>query len=173
MIRRYLVLPPLALGLVILQTSIVEVFTAERISLELTTAAVIYAGLFMETGRGAVLTFLMGYFMDVLITPFPGLYILTYGIIFFGLSSVSTRVYSTNTFFLISVTFLSVLAEGIILVSLYYIIYDMNVLVTGLKIYLPQACILSGLSPTIFNFCRRLELKGYGNGKSAQQAQWP
>ena len=167
---RYLVLPPLALGLVILQTSIVELFTAERLSLELTTIGVIYAALFMETGRGAVLTFLMGYFMDTLIAPFPGLYVLSYGIIFFTLSSVSARVYSTKTFFLVFVTFLSVLAEGIILVSAYYIIYGMNVLVTGLKIYLPQACILSGLSPILFQLCRRLE--GYGNGKSAQPAQW-
>lgn len=168
---RYLVLPPLALGLVILQPSLVELFTAERLSLEFSTVVVIYAGLFMERWRGAVLTFLMGYFMDTLVTPFPGLYILSYGLIFFTLSTVSARVYSTKTLFLISVTFLSVLAEGIILVSAYYIIYEMNVLLTGLKIYLPQACILSGLSPTIFHFCRRLE--GYGNGKSAQQAQWP
>ncbi|PKN34866.1 MAG: hypothetical protein CVU61_05735 [Deltaproteobacteria bacterium HGW-Deltaproteobacteria-19] len=168
---RYLVLPPLALGLVILQTSIVELFTAERLSLEFTIVVVIYAGLFMETGRGAILTFLMGYFMDALVTPFPGLYILSYGALFFTLSTVSARVYSAKTFFLISVTFLSVLAEGIILVSAYYIIYDMNVLLTGLKIYLPQACILSGLSPILFHFCRRLE--GYGNGKPAQQAQWP
>lgn len=101
---RYLVLPPLALGLVILQTSIVELFTAERLSLELTTIGVIYAALFMETGRGAVLTFLMGYFMDTLIAPFPGLYVLSYGIIFFTLSSVSARVYSTKTFFLVFVT---------------------------------------------------------------------
>ncbi len=168
---RYLVLPPLALGLVILQTSIVELFTAERLSLELTAIGVIYSALFMETGRGAVSVFLMGYFMDTLVAPFPGLYVLSYGIIFLTLSSVSARVYSTKTFFLVSVTFLSVLGEGIILVSTYYIIYGMNVLVTGLKIYLPQACILSGLSPILLQLCRRLE--GYGNGKSAQSAQWP
>jgi rod shape-determining protein MreD len=168
---RILALSLSALGLVILQTSLVELFTADRLSLEFTTVAVIYAALFMETWQGAWLTFLLGYFMDALVSPFPGLYVLSYGAIFFALSSISTRVYSTKMLFLVSVTFLSVLAEGIILVSIYYILYDMNVLTTGLKIYLPQACILSGLSPILYDLFRRLD--GHGNGKREQQTQQP
>jgi rod shape-determining protein MreD len=166
---RILALSLSALGLVILQTSLVEIFTADRLGLEFTMVAVIYAALFMETWEGAWLTFLMGYFMDALVSPFPGLYILSYGAVFFALSSISTRVYSTSILFLVSVTFLSLLAEGIILVSIYYILYDMNVLLTGLKVYLPQACILSGLSPMLFNLFRRLD--GHGNGKREQQVQ--
>jgi rod shape-determining protein MreD len=168
---RILVLSLSALGLVILQTSLVEFLTADRLGLEFTAVLVIYAALFMEAWTGAWLTFLMGYCLDALVSPFPGPYLLSYGIVFFVLSSISTRVYSAKPLFLVSVTFLALLAEGIILVSLCYIIYDMNVLPTGLKIYLPQACILGGLSPVLYQFIRRLD--GYGNGQREQQAQQP
>ena len=168
---RLLALSLSVFGLVVLQTSLLEFLTADRLGLEFTVVAVIYAALFMETWTGAWLTFLMGYCMDALVAPFPGPYLLSYGIVFFVLSSISTRVYSTKPLFLVAVTFLSLLAEGIILVSVYYIIYDMTVLPTGLKIYLPQACILGGLSPILFHLFRRLD--GYGNGQREQQAQQP
>ncbi len=168
---RILALSLSALGLVILQTSLVEFFTADRLSLEFTAVLVIYAALFLDTWTGAWLTILTGYCMDALISPIPGFYVLSYGVVFFALSSISNRVYSTNMLFLVSVTFLALLAEGIILVSIYYILYDMNVLATGLKVYLPQAFILGGLSPILYNFLRRLDRNG--NGKREQQTQQP
>lgn len=168
---RILALSLSALGLVILQTSLVEFFTADRLSLEFTTVLVIYAALFLDTWTGAWLTILTGYCMDALVSPFPGFYVLSYGIVFFALSSISSRVYSTNMLFLVTVTFLTLLAEGIILVSIYYILYDLNVLATGLKVYLPQAFILGALSPILYNFLRRLDRNG--NGKREQQTQQP
>jgi len=166
---RTLLLSLFVLGLVILQTSLVELVTADRLSFEFTTVFLIHAALFMESWRGAWLTFLAGFFMDALVAPFPGFYVLSYGVVFFALSAISARVYTSKTLFLVTVTFLSVLAEGIILVSLYYILYDMNALLTGLKVYLPQAFILSGLSPILFDLFRSLERYGYG--KREQQAQ--
>ncbi len=60
----YLVLLPLALLLVLFQKSILYLFFFGRVDVEISLILVIYAGFRLGVLRGALLSFVVGFFMD-------------------------------------------------------------------------------------------------------------
>ena len=165
----YLVLPPLVLLLVVLQKSILDLFFFGRLDIELSLILVIYAGFRLDVLRGALLSFVAGFFMDCMTGSVSGLYTLFYVCAFFVAHLVSMRVYAEGTAWIMLFTFLCALFEGLFIVLFYKAMYDVNMLRSMIRVFLPQALVLSFLSPVFFKLFRVLE--GSLNEGSPQPAQ--
>jgi len=153
----YFALPVLALSLVIFQTSILEALLFNKIGLEITFLCVIYAGLYMDTWRGCLMSFVLGFVLDALTASVTGIYTTIYVVMFFVAMQVAPRVYKTKIAFIMAFTMVCAVVKMLALVLVYQLIFDANVLVAGLAIYLPQAVILSLISPAFFTLCHRFE----------------
>jgi hypothetical protein len=76
---------------------------------------------------------------------------------FFITMQVAPRVYKSKITFIMVFTLVCAVIKMLILVLIYQFIFGANVIVAGLTIYLPQAVILSLLSPAFFTLCQRFE----------------
>ena len=167
----YLVLLPLALLLVLFQKSILYLFFFGRVDVEISLILVIYAGFRLGVLRGALLSFVVGFFMDCMTGSVSGLYTLFYVCAFFAAHLVSMRVYAEGTAWIMLFTFLCALFEGLFIVLFYKAMYDVNMLRSMIRVFLPQALVLSFLSPVFFKLFRVLE--GSLNEGNPQPAQRP
>ena len=165
----YLVLPPLVLLLVVLQKSILDLFFFGRLDIELSLILVIYAGFRLDVLRGALLSFVAGFFMDCMTGSVSGIYTLFYVCVFFISRLLSARVYAEGTAWIMLFTFFCVLAEGLFIVAFYKAVYDANLLRNMIRVFLPQALILSFLSPVFFKLLR--DIVGSPNEGNPQPAQ--
>jgi rod shape-determining protein MreD len=161
---------PLSLLLVILQTSILDLFFFNRINVEISLILVIYAGFRLGAIRGAALSFAAGFFMDCMMGSASGLYTLLYVCIFFISSLVSLRVYAEGTALIMLFTFLCAISQGLFIVLFYKAIYNVNMFHNMILVFLPQALVLSFLSPVFFKLFRVIE--GYMDEGNPQPAQW-
>lgn len=146
----YFLLLPLVLLLVVFQKSILDLFFFGRIGVELSLILVIYAGFRMDTIRGAFLSFMVGFFMDCMMGSVSGLYTLLYVCIFFVSALVSLKIYAEGVILIMMFTFLCTLSQGLFIVLFYKIIYDVNMFRNIIWVFLPQALVLSILSPVFF-----------------------
>jgi rod shape-determining protein MreD len=153
----YFALPVFALCLVVFQTSFLEALLFNKIGIEITFLCVIYAGLYMDTLKGCVMSFLLGFLLDALTVDVSGIYTLVYVLMFFITMQVAPRVYKSKITFIMVFTLVCCVIKMLILVLIYQFIFGANVIVAGLTIYLPQAVILSLLSPAFFTLCQRFE----------------
>ena len=153
----YFVLPVFALSLAIFQSSFLEALLFNKISIEITFLCVIYAGLYMDTLKGCLMSFMLGFFLDSLTAPVTGIYTIIYIVMFFATVQVAPRVYKTKITFIMAFTMVCAVVKMLVLVFIYHLIFDANVLIAGLSIYLPQAVILSLISPAFFTLCHRFE----------------
>jgi rod shape-determining protein MreD len=153
----YFALPVLALSLVVFQTSILEALLFNKMGLEITFLCVIYAGLYMDAWKGCLMSFVLGFMLDSLTASVTGIYTIIYVVMFFITMQVAPRVYKTNIAFIMIFTMVCAVFKMLVLVFIYQLIFDANVLVAGLSIYLPQAVILSLISPAFFTLCHRFE----------------
>jgi len=167
----YLFLLPLALFLVIFQKSILDLFFFGRIDVEVSLILVIYAGFRLDALRGALLSFVAGFFMDCMMGSVSGLYTLLYVCVFFISSLVSLRVYAEGTALIMMFTFLCAISEGLLIVLFYKALYGVNMLHGMIRVFLPQALVLSFLSPVFFKLFRVIEGSlNEGNPQPAQRS---
>jgi len=80
----------------------------------------------MDTIRGAVLSFIVGFFMDCMMGSVSGLYTLLYVCIFFVSALVSLKVYAEGVISDHDVYVSLRLSQGLFIVLFYKIIYDVN-----------------------------------------------
>jgi hypothetical protein len=73
-----------------------------------------------------------------------------YVCIFFVSALVSLRVYAEGMILIMMFTFLCALSQGLFIVLFYKIIYDVNMFRNIIWVFLPQALVLSILSPVFF-----------------------
>jgi len=164
-----LFLPLAALLLVIFQTSVLNIVFMGRLNVEISLILVIYAGFRMNVLQGALLSFLLGFFLDCAMGSISGLFILTYVCIFFISALVSTRIYAEQTSLIIGFTFLCSIFEGLMLVLIYKIIYDIDLLGSIIRVFLPQALVVSMLSPLFFKLFNFFEVSFHdGNPQPAK-----
>ncbi len=81
------------------------------------------------------------------------------------------RVYAEGTAWIMLFTFLCALSEGLFIVLFYKAMYDVNMLRSMIRVFLPQALVLSFLSPVFFKLFRVLEGSlNEGNPQPAQRS---
>jgi rod shape-determining protein MreD len=154
----YLLLPWLLLLLVIVQSTILDVFTLKWISMEISLIVVIYAGFHLDAFRGSLLSLVLGFFLDCLTSAIFGLYTFLYIVIFYFSLVVAGKVYAEKPAFIASFTGLCTLLEGLTIVLLYRVFFGLDILYAIPKIFIPQAVVLGLLSPLFFRLLQHFEV---------------
>ena len=154
----YLLLPWLLLLLVIVQSTILDVFTLRWISMEISLIVVIYAGFHIDAFRGSLLSLVLGFFLDCLTSAIFGLYTFLYIVIFYFSLVVAGKVYAEKPAFIASFTALCMLLEGLAIVLLYRVFFGIDILYAIPKIFIPQAVVLGLLSPLFFRLLQHFEV---------------
>ena len=154
----YLLLPWLLLLLVIVQSTILDVFTLKWISMEISLIVVIYAGFHLDAFRGSLLSLVLGFFLDCLTSAIFGLYTFLYIVIFYFSLVVAGKVYAEKPAFIASFTGLCTLLEGLTIVLLYRVFFGVDILYAIPRIFIPQAVVLGLLSPFFFRLLQDFEV---------------
>ncbi|MFH1080286.1 MAG: hypothetical protein V1766_08500 [Pseudomonadota bacterium] len=169
MIYPRLFLPLAALILVIFQTSVLNIFFMGRLNFEISLILVIYAGFRMDILHGALLSFLLGFFLDCAMGSISGLFTLIYVCMFFVSVLVSMRVYVEQISLIIGFSFLCSIFEGLMIVIFFKIVYDISMIDSIIQVFLPQALLVSALSPLFFKLFHFFEVSFHdGNPQQAK-----
>ncbi len=158
----YLVLPFFALVLLVLQTTILNLFFLGKMGLEVSLIVVVYAGFYLGALRGGILAFILGFFLDCISGSITGVFTFFYVFVFFLSRLVSYRVYAEGVFFIMGFTFVCALLEGSFIILLYRMIHGVDIFANVFKLFLPQALVTAVLSPAIFTMLSYLEGKVNG-----------
>lgn len=147
----------LGLLLVGLQTTISNLLFSGNLVVELALVLVVYTGFSFNWLEGALFSFCVGFLMDCLMGSVSGLLASSYLVIFLITQAVSTRVYAEKTSFIMMFTAFCAVLEAVFLILFYAIFYDLNKFLHIRDIFLPQAMLVSMLSPLLFFLFRRFE----------------
>jgi rod shape-determining protein MreD len=154
----YLLLPVLLLLLVIVQVTILDLFSLGWIGIEISLIVIIYAGFHLDAFRGGILSLLLGFFLDCLTSAIFGLYMFLYTLIFYLSMIVGGRVYAGKPSLIASFTGICTLLEGLVIVLLYRFVFGIDILYAIPKIFVPQAVVVGLLSPFFFGLLQRFEV---------------
>ncbi len=143
----------------ILQVTLFDLLFHGKIALEITMILVIYAGFHLDITRGSVLAFIIGLFYDSMASMVPGIFVVVYMLIFFIAKVIADKVRAENAVFIMGFTFMSTFLEGIVIFFVYEVLLDINLsYLLFLKVFFPQALIVSVISPVVFSLFRRVEV---------------
>ncbi|HAR97574.1 MAG TPA: hypothetical protein DCS11_01465 [Syntrophus sp. (in: bacteria)] len=145
----YLTAPFLAFFLVVFQQGFLNLFFFQQLSVEVSLLLAIHAGFRMDLVRGAVLSLLMGFFIDCLTGSITGLYMTTYALVFLLSFLVSARVYVKQGTLIMAYVIVCTLLEGLLVVGLTELIRGVQ-LEGRLRVFVLQALVLGVLSPAVF-----------------------
>ncbi|PIP05694.1 MAG: hypothetical protein CO012_02370 [Syntrophobacterales bacterium CG_4_8_14_3_um_filter_49_14] len=151
-------LPLLSLLLIIFQVSVTDIMFFGKISLEISLLLVIYAGFHLKVIKGFILSFLLGFFLDCIAGSISGLFTFIYTFLFFISKFVYPRIYPEKKSFIVIFTLICALLEQLLVILFNELIYGVNLFQHILRIFLPQALVISVLSPVFFNIFFRLEV---------------
>ncbi|OIP89096.1 MAG: hypothetical protein AUK24_06710 [Syntrophaceae bacterium CG2_30_49_12] len=129
-----------------------------KISLEISLLLVIYAGFHLKVIKGFILSFLLGFFLDCIAGSISGLFTFIYTFLFFISKFVYPRIYPEKKSFIVIFTLICALLEQLLVILFNELIYGVNLFQHILRIFLPQALVISVLSPVFFNIFFRLEV---------------
>jgi len=155
---RYLLLPILLLLLVIVQLTILELFSFGWIGIEISLIVVIYLGFHLDTLHGGVLSLLLGFFLDCLTSAIFGLYMFLYVLIFYLSNIAGGKIYAGRPTLIASFTALCTLLEGIVIVLFYRYVFGADILDAIPRIFVPQAVVVGCLSPLFFVLLKHFEV---------------
>ncbi|MBN2568478.1 MAG: rod shape-determining protein MreD [Deltaproteobacteria bacterium] len=145
--------------ILIVQVALLDLVFQGKIALELTMVLVIYAGLCLNLMKGGILTFIIGFSYDSVASVVPGIFVVVYMLIFFIAKLISDKVRVENPVFIMAFTCVSMFLEGIVIFFVYDFLLDINLsYLLFLKVFLPQALIVSAVSPVVFFLLRRFEV---------------
>jgi rod shape-determining protein MreD len=153
----YLILPVLLLLLVIVQITILDLFSFNWIGMEISLIVVIYAGFHLDALRGGILSLVLGFFLDCLTSAIFGLYMFLYILIFYLSMIVANKVYAGRPVLIASFAGLCTLLEGLVIVLLYRFVFSADILYAILRIFIPQAVVVGILSPLVFDLFQHFE----------------
>jgi rod shape-determining protein MreD len=165
----YLLLPLPLLLLVIVQITILDLFTLGWISMEISLIVVIYAGFHLDAPRGGLLALMLGFFLDCLTSAIFGLYTFLYCLIFYLSMIVVGRAYARNPVLIASFTGICTILEGLVIVLLYRFLFGADILAAVPAVFMPQAALLGLLSPLVFSLLHRFEV--FLNAEDTRPAQ--
>jgi rod shape-determining protein MreD len=153
----YLLLPLLLLLLVIVQITVLDLFTLGWVGMEISLVVVIYCGFRLDAFRGCMISVLLGFFLDCLTSAIFGLYTFLYLLIFYCSQFVAGKTYTEKPSLIAFFTGLCALIEGMIIVLLYLLLLGTDILYAIPKIFIPKAILLGLLSPFLFQLLHRFE----------------
>lgn len=148
----------LFLGLVILgvQTLISNLFFSGKLVVEISLIIIIYAGFHLNPIKGGIFSFIIGFFLDCLMGSISGFFALIYMIIFLISIFASSRVYVEKMSFIMAFVSLCALIEGIMVMSFYRLVFELDMFHHLWDVFLPQAIIVGLLAPSFFSLFRSL-----------------
>ncbi len=144
--------------LAILQITFLEFFSIGTISIDIAFLFVIYAGLWLNTVRGATLSLLLGFFIDCTVSPIWGLHMFLYVLFFYISMMTSAKINRENNLPISLFAGICLFLQGALKVLLYWLILDTNILSALPEIFLPQAAAAGILSPIFFNIFNYFEV---------------
>jgi rod shape-determining protein MreD len=148
----------LLLFLVIVQFTILELFSFGWIGIEISLIVVVYLGFHLDALRGGLLSLLLGFFLDCLTSAIFGLYMFLYVLIFFISNHVGGKIYAGKPAMIASFTALCTILEGLVIVLFYRFVFGADILDAIPKIFIPQAVVVGCLSPLFFILLQRFEV---------------
>ncbi|MBN1547957.1 MAG: hypothetical protein JW902_15000 [Syntrophaceae bacterium] len=149
---------PFLLLLVVVQKTILDIFSFHMLSIELSLLFVVYAGFYMGVLKGGILTLLAGFLVGTLTGTVSGLFMFIYITVFCLASLVSARVYIEQPHLIMIFTFCCALLEGAMLVAISHCFLEAPALHPLIQAVMPQVFILSLISPLFFRLFRRFEV---------------
>lgn len=145
--------------MLILQVTLFDLLFHGKIVLEITMILVIYAGFELDVTRGGILTFMIGLFYDAIAGIIPGLFVVIYMLIFFVAKVISDKVRAENSVLIMGFTIMSTFLEGVIIFFVYEVLLDIHLSkLLFVKVFVPQALILSVMGPILFSLFHRIEV---------------
>ena len=150
---------------VIFQITFLDFFSIGPVSIEITPVLVIYAGFRFGNIYGSIFSFLLGFFVDSLISPIGGLYTLIYVLFFYISFIASAKINSDNTFSLSLFTGICFFLQGVLIVLFYWLILNENIISSIFKIFIPQAILMGILSPFLYRILTRFEVLFYAEDR--------
>ena len=163
----YIFLAFLGLLLVILQTTISNLFFSGEIVLEMSLIVVIYAGFRNELMRGCLISLILGVFLDCFMGSVSGLFGLIYIVTFFITKFFSRNIFAERVSFLMVYISFCVLFEGMIVTAFYKFAYDVNKFHHLWDVFFPQTVLLALLGPFFFKLLCKIEvISNEGNTRS-------
>jgi cell shape-determining protein MreD len=154
----YLFLPVLLLLLVIVQITILDLFSFGWIGMEISIIIVIYAGFHLDALRGGILSLLIGFYLDCLTGTIFGLYMFLYVVIYCLSMIVGAKIYAGKSVLIGCFAALCALLEGLVSVLLYRFVFGADILHEIPRIFVPQAIAVGFLSPIFFGLSKRFEV---------------
>jgi len=154
----YILVPFLSLILIVIQMMVSDIMLFGKIGVELSLILVIYVGFRLDIIRGGVLSLIIGFLRDCITFSISGLYTLLYVIIFLISMLASHRISPGKPAFIMIFTLICALFEGMIIALFYPLLYGGVISPHALLYYMPQALIVSGLSPILFRTFNRIEV---------------
>jgi rod shape-determining protein MreD len=165
----YLLLPLFLLLLVIVQITVLDLFTLGWVGMEISLVVVIYSGFHLDTFRGCMISLILGFFLDCLTSAIFGLYTFLYILIFYFSMLVAGKIYAEKPSLIAFFTGFCTLLEGLIIVLLYLFLLGADILYAIPKIFIPKAILLGLLSPFLFHLFHRFEVSLHANGSRPAQ----
>ncbi|MEE9910786.1 MAG: hypothetical protein K4571_03585 [Deltaproteobacteria bacterium] len=155
--------------LIVLQTTLADIFFSGWLTLELSLIVVIYAGFRLDLVKGIMLPFIMGFVFDCVSGAPLGLFTLIYVCIYLLSFFVSLRIVSEKLYLIAGFSAICSLLESLALVLIYNIAFGYDMLSNMLFVFAPQALMISVLSVGFFYVMRKVE--GLMYGKTMQPPQ--
>jgi rod shape-determining protein MreD len=153
----FLILPFFSLILLVFQTTILNLFSIGKMSVELSLIAVIFAGFRCGAIKGAFFAFVTGFIFDCLTGAVSGLLTLYYVLVFTVARTLSFKVFSEGYLFIAVFSFICALFEAMLISLFYYMFYDVEIILQIYKGFIAQALVVGLLSPPLFKVAERLE----------------
>ncbi|MEA2013751.1 MAG: hypothetical protein U9N38_00340 [Thermodesulfobacteriota bacterium] len=154
----YLLLPIFSLFLLVIQVTVVDILSFGKVGLEISLILVVYAGLHLSVIRGVVLSLIIGFFLDCLTGVIPGVYLLSYVLIFLVSKAVSPKVYTGKVTFIIAFTFICALFGELFIALMYEVLCSINIFPDVLGVSFFQATVTGVFAPAFFVLFYRLEV---------------
>jgi cell shape-determining protein MreD len=165
----YILVPLFSLLLIVFQMMIADILFSGNIGVELSLILVIYAGFRLDVIRGGCLSFIIGFMRDCITCSISGFYALLYVFIFLISLTASSRISAGKPVIIMIFTLICALLEGMLVIVIHPLLYGGDISSHALKVYLPQAFIVSGLSPLLFKVFNRIEV--ILNGRATQPVE--
>jgi rod shape-determining protein MreD len=157
----YLSLPFLSILLVILQSTITDIFFSGRLVFELSFIVVIYAGFRLDLIRGSILAFILGFVFDCVAGSMLGVFTFIYVVIFLCSFFASGRLVTEKIYIIALFSFFCAFLKELMVILFYYSAFKFDVLINICFVFLPQALIVGLFAPVFFYLMRRVEVFFY------------
>ncbi|MBW6486838.1 MAG: rod shape-determining protein MreD [Syntrophobacterales bacterium] len=165
----FLLQPIFIFLLTMLQVTFMEFFSIGPASIDLAFVFVIYAGFWFNPLRGVVLSFMLGFFLDCIVSPIWGLHMFLYVLFFYLAKIAGAQIDRKNSLASSVFTGICLFLQGALQVLFSWLILDVDIIYTLPQIFLPQAIAMGVLSPFIYYVFNYFE--GFVNAEVRQSAR--